>query len=157
MSLTLTQPRRLCLLRVLLGSTATVTSLPFCKHIGGATPAFSGRLVYLQFTWEMPLPHSPVEPSSWHCYKLSRSKVARQGPPLLPPQASLFIYSSVRDCPFPPLQHSGCPTLFAMCLLLLLLFIQFGFFSLFSLSGVSLSRGLCWSGPGLFVGVPCAA
>jgi hypothetical protein len=36
-------------------------------------------------------------------------------PPLLPSPASLFTYSSVRDCPSPP-QRSGCPALFAMCL-----------------------------------------
>jgi hypothetical protein len=39
----------------------------------------------------------------------------------------------------------------------LLLFIQFGFFLFFPWVGVSLSRGLHLSGPGLFVGVPHAA
>jgi hypothetical protein len=36
---------------------AAVTSLPFSKHTegGGATPAFSGRLVYLQFHEGVPL------------------------------------------------------------------------------------------------------
>jgi hypothetical protein len=41
--------------------TAVVTSLPLCKHTGGGgtTPAFSGRLVYLQFLWgSAPLPLS---------------------------------------------------------------------------------------------------
>jgi hypothetical protein len=56
--------------------------------------------------------------------------------PLLPSLAGLFIYSSVRDLPFPPLWHSGHPALFATCLFLLLLFIiQFGFFLFFFLGG----------------------
>jgi hypothetical protein len=71
--------------------------------------------------------------SHHHFYKLSHSKVAGRVLPLLPSPASLFIYSSVRDCPTHTFQHSGHPALFAMCLLLLL-FIQF-FFSLFSLGG----------------------
>jgi hypothetical protein len=54
----------------------------------------------------------------------------------------------------PPSWGSGCPALFATCLFfsaayLLLFFLSF----FFSLGGVSLSRGLCWSGPGLSVGV----
>jgi hypothetical protein len=75
-SLTLTQPFRLCLLRVLLGLTATGTSFPLSKHTGGGdtAPAFSGLRVYLQFTWEMGLPPCPLEFSSYpYFYKLSRS------------------------------------------------------------------------------------
>jgi hypothetical protein len=51
-SLTLTWPLRLCLLRVLLVVTATVTSFPLSKHTGGggATSAFYGWCAYLQFT-----------------------------------------------------------------------------------------------------------
>jgi hypothetical protein len=75
-SLALTWPRRLCLLRVLLGATSTATSFHLSKHTGGggATPAFSSQRVYLQLTWEVGLPPSPVEFSS-HChfYKLSHS------------------------------------------------------------------------------------
>jgi hypothetical protein len=56
--------------------TATATSFPLSKHTGGGdtAPAFSGQHVYLQFTWEVGLPPSPVEFSS-HChfYKLSGS------------------------------------------------------------------------------------
>jgi hypothetical protein len=57
-SLTLTWPRRLCLPRILLGATTTATSFPLSKHNGGddTAPAFSGLLVYLQFTWEVALP-----------------------------------------------------------------------------------------------------
>jgi hypothetical protein len=53
---------------------ATATSFPLCKHTGGGgtAPAFSGLRVYLQFTWEVGLPLSPVEFSSHCCfYKLS--------------------------------------------------------------------------------------
>jgi hypothetical protein len=173
-------PQALC--RVLLGTTATVTSFPLSKHTGevalhppspasvfiysshgkwvfpplqwsfpptstftsfptpgcwagASTPAFSGQFVYLQFTEEVSLPFSPVEFSLYrHFYKLSRSNVAGRGPPLLPFPASLFFYSSVRDFPSPPLQHSGHPALFATCLFCCCLLFSL-FFSLFSLGG----------------------
>jgi hypothetical protein len=194
--LTLTWPRRLCLLRVLLGATAIATSFPLSKHTGrgDTAPAFSGQHVYLQFTWEVALPPSPVEFSSHHhFYELSRSwllgmchhscllwpaclftaglfiysshgkwafppllwsfsptgtfmsfptLVCWVAPPLLPSLASLFIYSSMRGCPSSPLQCSGAPCpLCYMSFLLLLLIIQFFFFSPWV--GVRLSRGLC--------------
>jgi hypothetical protein len=56
--------------------TTTGTSFPLSKHTGGdgATPAFSGWGVYLQFSWKVTLPPSPVEfPSHGHFYKLSHS------------------------------------------------------------------------------------
>jgi hypothetical protein len=131
-------PRKLCLFRVLLGGTATVTIFPLSKHTGegggvGDILTFSSRLVYLKFTWEVPFPHFPVELSPHsHCYKLSRSKVSGWGPPLLPSLAGLFIYSSVRDCPFLPLCLSGAlPSLlhvFFCCWSLLLNFLFFLFF-----------------------------
>jgi hypothetical protein len=55
---------------------ATGTSFPLSKHTGGddTAPAFSGRCVYLQVTWEVGLPPSPVEFSFHrHFYKLSCS------------------------------------------------------------------------------------
>jgi hypothetical protein len=51
-------------------------SFPLSKHTGGGdtAPAFSGLHVYLQFTWEVGLPPSPVEFYSHNCfYKLSCS------------------------------------------------------------------------------------
>jgi hypothetical protein len=73
-SLTLTWPCRLCLLRVFLCTSAT--SFPLSKHSGegDTAPTFSGLHVYLQFMWEEGLPSSPVQFSS-HCYfyKLSCS------------------------------------------------------------------------------------
>jgi hypothetical protein len=69
-------------------------------------------------------------PHNCHCYKLSHSKVAGQGLLLLPSEAGLFIYSSVRDCPSPTLWSSGrLPSL--LHVFLLLLFIQF-FLSFFT-------------------------
>jgi hypothetical protein len=62
----------------------------------------------------------------------------------------------VRDFPSPHLWHSGHPTLFATCLFCCYC-ILFSFLFFFPWVGVSLSRGLCWSGPGMSVGVPCAA
>jgi hypothetical protein len=56
--------------------TATTISFPLWKHTGGGdtAPDFSGWHVYLQFTWEVGLPPSPVEFSSHHhFYKLSHS------------------------------------------------------------------------------------
>jgi hypothetical protein len=54
----------------------TATSFPLSKHTGGGdtAPTFSGWCVYLQLTWEVGLPPSPMEFSS-HCrfYKLSHS------------------------------------------------------------------------------------
>jgi hypothetical protein len=49
-------------------------------------------------------------------------------PPLLPSTACLFIYSSVRDFPFPPLWCSGHPALFAACLFCYCLLFSFSFF-----------------------------
>jgi hypothetical protein len=72
--------------------------------------------------------------------------VAEWGPPLLPSLTGLFIYSSVRDLPSPPLQHSGHPALFATCLFLLLFIIQFVFFSFFPGWGRSVQGAmLIWS------------
>jgi hypothetical protein len=50
--------------------------------------------------------------------------------------------------------RAPCPLCYVSFLLLLLI-IQFAF-SFFPWVGVGLSRGLCWSGPGLSVGVPRA-
>jgi hypothetical protein len=141
LSLTLTWPPQALLLRVLLGVTATATSLPLSKHTGGGytAPAFSGWLVYLQLMWEVVLPPSPVEFSS-HChfYKLSLSwllgvcrhscllQLAYCEGFLLPPSLTLW---------------APCPLCYVSFLLLLLI-IQF-FFLFFSWLGVGLSRGLC--------------
>jgi hypothetical protein len=109
-SLTLTWPLRLCLLRVLLDATTTVTSFPLSKHSGGCgtTPAFSSQRVYLQFTWEVGLPSSPVEFSSHrHFYKLSCSWLLGGccHSCLLQPAYLQFH----EGFPFPTLRRSGHP------------------------------------------------
>jgi hypothetical protein len=122
-SLTLTWPCRLCLLRVLLGMTTTATSFPLSKHTGGGdtAAAFSGLRVYLQFAWEVGLPLSPVEFSSHHhFYKLSRSwllGVCRHSCLLQPACCEGF--------PLPPSLVLRAPhPLFYVSFLLLLLLIQ---------------------------------
>jgi hypothetical protein len=81
--------------------------------------------------------------------------VAGHVPPLLPSLARLIYLQFCEGLPSPTLRHSRLLTLFATylycsyCLLLS--------FSFFPWVGVGLSRGLCWSGPGLSVRVPCTA
>jgi hypothetical protein len=72
------------------------------------------------------------------CYKLSPLQGYGGGvPPLLPSPAGLITYSSTGECSSPTLQSSGCPALFAKCLVFFkcLFIIQFGVFSLFSVGG----------------------
>jgi hypothetical protein len=74
-------------------------------------------------------------------------------PPLLPSLASLFIYSSMGGCPSPIFGAQGTPP---SLLHVFVVVVYSVFFSFFPWVVVSLTRGLCWSGPGLSVGVPCA-
>jgi hypothetical protein len=124
---------------------------------GAAAPA--GRHVCLQLTWEVGLPSSPVEFSSLrHSHKLPRSWLLGARPcshQSLSDLPGLFIYSLFTvpgRIPFPQSSVLRVPhPLSSMSLLLLLLITQFLFFPRVE---VSLSRGLCCSGPGLSVGVP---
>jgi hypothetical protein len=147
-SLALTWPRRLCLLRGLLGATATVTSFPLSKHIGGGdtAPAFSGLSVYLQLTWELDLPPSPVEFfSHCHFYKLSHSWLLGV--------CHLSCFLQLACCegfPLPPLQRSGHPALFAMCLFVVIAYYSVFFFfpwvgSVFPEAMLILPRVVCGS------------
>jgi hypothetical protein len=99
-------------------------------HTGGCdtAPAFSGLHVYLQFTWEVGLPPSPVEFSS-HChfYKLSSSRLL-----------GVCCYSCLLQlaCLFTVLWGlllrllwcSGRAALFATCLFCYWLLFSFSFF-----------------------------
>jgi hypothetical protein len=72
----------------------TVGCLLFSKHTegGGATPAFSSWLVYLQFTWEVLLLTSGgAFLTTATVTILPHSMVAGKGKPLLPSLANLFI------------------------------------------------------------------
>jgi hypothetical protein len=91
-SLTLTWPLRLCLLRVLLSGTTTATSFPLSKHTGegDTAPAFSGLRVYLQFTWEVGLLLSCGVFLPLPLLQAFRLLVAGHVPPLLPSPAGLL-------------------------------------------------------------------
>jgi hypothetical protein len=110
-SLALTWPCRLCLLRVLLCATTTATSFPLSKHTrgGDTAPAFSGPSVYLQLTWEVGLPlllwsfppsttfTSFPTPGCWAC------------PPLLPSTARLVYLQFCEEFPSPLFSVQGAP------------------------------------------------
>jgi hypothetical protein len=132
--------------------TTTVTSFPLSKHTGGGdtTPTFSGQHVYLQFTWEVGLPSSPVQFSSHHhFYKLSRSWLlggCRHSCLL-----RQFVYLHFCEgLPLPPLWNSGHPALFAACLFCCCCLL-FSFFSFFPVLGsvcpggyAGLAQGCLW-------------
>jgi hypothetical protein len=152
-SLTLTWSLRLCLLRVLLGATITATSFPLSKHTGGGdtVPALSGLCVYLQLTWEVCLPPSPVEFSSHHhFYRLSCSWLLG-----VCHRSCLLQPACCEGFPLPPFGAQGTPPSFLHVFFVVIAYYS-GFFFFFSWVEVSLSRGLCSSGPALSVGVPRA-
>jgi hypothetical protein len=138
-SLTFTWPCRLCLPIVLLGLMPLLQAFPFPNTLGEVTlHLFSqagvfiysscGKWVFPPLLWSFPLPTtftSFPSPDYWAC------------PLLLPSPAGLWGIS-------PP------PSLLHVFLLLLLIIM---FFSPWV--RVGLSSRLCWSGPGLSVGIPC--
>jgi hypothetical protein len=135
---------------------ASATSFPLSKHTGegDTAPALSGLRVYLQFMWEVGLPPSPVEFSSHrHSHQLSHSWLLgprpRSSQSLSGPSACLFTV--LGRIPFPQSSAPSVPhPLSHVSYLFLLLITQFLFLPWVE---VSLSRGLCCSGPGLSVGV----
>jgi hypothetical protein len=201
-SLTLTWPCRLFLLRVLLCTSCCYKLSPFQAHLGrwhctcflwpaclfkahmghGSSPspvefsshhhfyklscpwllgdaaAPASHRVCLQLTWEVGLPLSPGEFSSLHhSHKLSHFWLLGASPALTGAsmaRPSLFIYSSGKESPPSSLALGAPHPLCNVSLLFLLLITQFLFFSGVE---VGLSRGLCWSGPGLPLGVPHTA
>jgi hypothetical protein len=146
-SLTLTWPRRLCLLRVLCAM-PLLQAFPFPSTLGEVTLhplsqasvfiySSHGKWVFPPLLWSfLPLPLLQAFPLL----------IARCVLPLLPPPAGLLW-----GIPLPTLWHSGHPALFATCLFCS--YCLFSFFSFFPWVGVCLYRALCWSGPGLSVGV----
>jgi hypothetical protein len=127
---------------------------PFQAHWGRWHCTRFHRLVcLLQLTWEVGLPSFPVEFSSLHhFYKLSCFWLLGMCHHSCLFQPGLFIYSSMRDSPPHLFAAQGAPPSLLHVFFLLLLIIQFFFFPWVE---VDLSRRLCWSGPGLSVGVPC--
>jgi hypothetical protein len=138
-SLALTWPRRLYLLRVLLCATATATSFTLSKHTGGGdtAPPFSGLHVYLQFTWEVGLP-----PLLWSFPPTTTFTSFPTPGCWVGATVPAFFSWLVRDFPSPPLQRSGHPALFATCLFCCYCLL-FSFFFFIPWVGVGLSRGLC--------------
>jgi hypothetical protein len=134
-----------CVFLLLLWSfppTAAFTSFPN-PDCWACAAAPADRHVCLQLMWEVGFPLSPVEFSSLrHSHKLSHSWLLGVRPhshPLRPGPACLFTV--LGGIPLPALQHSGLPTLFAMCLYCsYCLLLSFSFFPGW---GVGLSRGLC--------------
>jgi hypothetical protein len=129
----------------------TGTSFPLSKHTGGGdtAPAFSGWCDYLQLTWDVGLPPSPVEFSSHRCfYKLSHSWLL--GAPALSGQAWLVYLWFQAGLPSPSSVLRALHPLCYVSLLFLLLITQFLFFSLgggWSLQGAMLiwPRVVCGS------------
>jgi hypothetical protein len=128
MSSTLTWPHRLCLFRVLGATHCYKPSL---------LQAHWGRWRYTHLLWPACLftdcmGSAPSLLSSGTLLMTLLQAfpllVAGRVPPRLPSPASLFIYSSMRDCPSPPLRCSGRPTLFTTCLFLLLFRVFSSFF-----------------------------
>jgi hypothetical protein len=69
--------------------------------------------------------------------------------PILSSPVCLFI--TLWGIPLPPFSGQGAPPSLQHVFIVLIAYYSV---SLFTLGGVDLSRGLCWSGPGLSVGVP---
>jgi hypothetical protein len=149
-SLTLTWPHRLCLLRVLLCK-PLLQAFPFPSTLGEVTLhplsqacvfvySSRGKWVFPPLLWSFPpsvtLTSFPA-PGCW------------VRPPALAGPACLFTVPG--KIPFPQSSALSAPhPLSHVSLLLLLLITQFLFFPRVE---VGLSRGLCCSGPGLSVGV----
>jgi hypothetical protein len=127
------------------GRDATATSFPLSKHTGGGdtAPTLSGRRGYLQFTWEVGLPPSPVEFfSHCHFYKLSCSWLLGMC------RCSSLLQPGCEGFPLPPLQCSGCPTLYStfFCCYCLLFSFSFcpGWGSVFPGGYADLAQGCLW-------------
>jgi hypothetical protein len=150
-SLTLTWPCRLCLLRVLCLMTL-LQAFPFPSTLGEVTLhplslacvfvySSRGTWVFPPLLWSFPPSTTLTSFPAPGCWVLLPS----------PARPGLFIYSSRQDSPPPPLALRVPHPLCNVSLLFLLLITQFLFFPQVE---VSLSRGLCCSGLGLSVGVP---
>jgi hypothetical protein len=115
-SLTLTWPCRLCLLRVLLCTTTTATSFPLSKHTGEVT-LHPLSLACCLFTAHVGSGSSPLScgvflpPPLLQAFQLL---VAGCSPTLRPDPA--FLLTVPGRIPLPPFRSSGRPTLFATCL-----------------------------------------
>jgi hypothetical protein len=149
-SLALTWPCRLCLLKSSPVCEPLLQAFPFPVYWGGDTaPAFSGLCVYLQFMWEVVFPLSCgvfLPPLLSQAFPLL---VAGCMPLLLPSLAGLFIYSSGRDFPSPLFGAQGAPPsllrVFFFCYCLLFSFSFFpGWGSICAGGYADLAQGCLW-------------
>jgi hypothetical protein len=153
-SFTLTWPHRLCLFRVLQCLSHCYKLSPF-QALGKVTlhPLSQAcvliysshrKWVFPPLLWSFPPTTTFTSfptPGCWACAAA-------------PAFSGQLVYLQFHDgFPSPPLQHSGCPTVFSTCLFFCCCYCLLFSFSFFPWVGVGLSRGLCWSGPGLSVGV----
>jgi hypothetical protein len=130
MSLTLTEPHRLCVFRILLGTTAAVKAFPSASTLGEVVlPPPS-----LATSWEVPFPRPPVEPT-WTLLQAFRLQGCWVGTTTPAFSGQLVYLQFLRDCPSPTLQSSVPRPLcyLSFCCFCCLLFSLF--FSLFSLGG----------------------
>jgi hypothetical protein len=155
-SLALTWPHRLCLLRVLLCK-PLLQAFPFPSTLGEVTLhllsqacvfiySSHGKWAFPPLLWSFPPTATFTTfpaPGCWAC----------AAAPTLSSQARLIYLQFCEGFPSPTsvlsAPHGLCYCLYCSCYLLLS-------FSFFPWVGVGLSRGLCWSGPGLSVEVPRA-
>jgi hypothetical protein len=126
-----------------------LTAFPFPSTLGEVTlHPLSQASMFIYSSrgkWAFPLSCGVFLPLPQQLLQAFPHLVAGHVPQLLPSPANLFIYSSVRDCPSPPLQLSGHPALFATCLFCCYCLLFSFFFFFFPWVAVGLSRGLCWS------------
>jgi hypothetical protein len=154
MSLTLTWPLRLFYLEFSWAWLPLPQAFPFPSTLGEVTLcqlsqagmfvySSCGKWVFPLLLWSFPPTASFTSfptPGCWVCATT------------LAFSSRLVYLQFCAGFPLPTSWHSGHPALFATCLFCCYcLLLSFFFFFLWV--GVSLSRGLCWSGPGLSVGV----
>jgi hypothetical protein len=151
---------RLCFFRVLLDAR------PFCFLQYTALPTFCNcRLFFYIVHVGSGPPHSLVEVSTWQpllqACPFSKHTGGRWRHSCLLQPTRLFTVR-MRDCPSPTLWGSGYQrvprgyeSFFLFSCLCIIQFLFFSFF--FPLGGGQSVQGLCWSGPGLSVGVLHAA
>jgi hypothetical protein len=130
-SLALTWPRRLCVLRVLLCKMPLLQAFPFPSTLGEVTlHQLSQAAVFIYSSggkWVFPhLPWSFPPTAAFTSFLLL---VAGRVLPFLPSLAGLFIYSSVRDSP-PPFSAQGAP-LSLLCVFFVVIAYYSVFFSFF--------------------------
>jgi hypothetical protein len=146
-SLTLTWPCRLCLLRVFLGMTATVTRFPLSNTLGEVAlhpPSLSGLFIYSShekcpfpaLQWNFPhtttFTSFPAPGCCWACAAT-------------PAFSCRLVYLQFHEgLPLPTSSalRAPCPLCYVLFFVVVVI-IRFVFFLFFPCVGVNLSRGLC--------------